>query len=391
MVESPNLTDEDRVSLVELRRDFHRHPELGFAEKRTAGIVAERLSALGLAPTTGLAETGVTAMLAGAGDGPVLMLRSDMDALPIREETGLPFASENEGVMHACGHNCHMATLLTAAAALARDPASLSGRIKLCFQPAEEGLGGARRMIEAGVLRDPAPTAAVGLHYWSGLETGKIALQAGPVMAAVDDFEITVTGQGGHAALPHQAVDPLICGAAIVAALQTVVSRISDPMEAVVLTVAEFHSGSAFNIIPDEARLGGTARCFDRGIWAGLPERLETIIAGVCRAHGCGYKLNYHRTTTPVVNDPAVTAIVREVATKLVGEENIVDFRLMGGEDMSAFLDEIPGCFFFVGAGSEAKGIGAAHHNPKFDLDEDALPIGVEMMIRVARHFLGSP
>ena len=385
-----SLTKQECCDLVALRRDFHRHPELGFEEARTAGIVAERLGALGLCPATGIGVTGVTAMLEGSAAGRVLLLRADMDALPIAEETGLPFASENAGVMHACGHDCHTATLLTAASALTRARAEFAGSIKFCFQPAEEGMGGARRMIEDGALAEPRPEAAIGLHYWSGLETGKIAVQAGPTMAAVDDFEITIQGRGGHAALPHQAIDPIVCGAAVVSALQTVVSRGSDPMAAVLLTVSEFHAGTAFNIIPDDARLTGTARCFDRGIWEAMPGRIEAIVSGICAAHGCGYGFAYHRTTSPVINDAAVTALVREVAVELVGERNVEGIMIMGGEDMSAFLDEVPGCFFFVGAGSEAKGITAPHHNPKFDLDEDALAIGAEMMIRCARRFLGS-
>ncbi len=383
-----SLTDEERESLIALRRDFHQHPELGFDERRTAGVVTDHLRKLGLDPRTGIAETGVSAML-GSGDK-VLMLRADMDALPINEETGLPFASQNEGVMHACGHDCHVATLLTAASALDREKGELGGRIKLCFQPAEEGMGGARRMITSGVLEDPRPNSAIGLHYWSGMETGKIGVQPGPTMAAVDDFVIKIKGEGGHAALPHLAVDPIVCGAAVVTAMQSLVSRTSDPMEAVVVTVGEFKAGSAFNIIPDEAKLSGTVRCFDHGIWEAMPGQLESIVAGISRAHGCGHELEYHRTTTTVVNDPAIASIVRDVAIELVGEENVTPFQIMGGEDMSAFLDEVPGCFFFVGAGSAGKGITAPHHNPKFDLDEDALAIGAEMLIRISRRFLES-
>ena len=387
---SPSLNPEEREALVRLRRDFHRHPELAFQEKRSAGVVAKELCGLGLRPVTGVADTGVVAMLGERDDGPTLLLRADMDALPVTEVEDREHRSINEGVMHACGHYGHMATLLAACSVLAREAGELRGRIKAIFQPAEEGFGGAEKMIAEGVLEDPRVDAAVALHYWSGLETGKVAVQAGPVLASVDEFHITVKGRGGHAALPHETADALVAAAAVVGALQTVVSRRSDPMQASVLTVGEFHAGTAFNIIAGDAKLTGTVRCFDREIWEAIPGQIEEVVAGVCSAHGCEHELDYRRINIPTVNDPAIAALVREVAVDLLGEENVEEYAALGGEDMADYLALVPGCFFFVGAGSEAKGIGAQHHHPAFDLDEDALPIGAELLVRVARRYLGA-
>ncbi len=383
---SPSLTAQERTELIRLRQDFHRHPELGFQERRTASVVAEFLSGLGLSPRTGIAETGVTALI-GAG-GPTLMLRADMDALPIEEDSQQPYRSCFPGVMHACGHDGHTATLLTACSVLQRESAGLSGRVKAVYQPAEEGLGGALRMIDEGVLENPTVDAALGLHYWSGLPTGQMAVSPGTVMAAVDEFHLRVIGKGGHAAIPHETKDVVVAGSALVSTLQTLVSRRSDPLEAVVVTVGEFHAGSAFNIIPGEARLSGTVRCFDEGIWESIPEQFEHAVAGICHAHACRYELDYRRVNIPLVNDTEMAALMREVSAELLGAENVVDLRTLGGEDMADYLKRVPGCFFFVGAGNEARGITAGHHHPAFDLDEDAPPIGVELLVRGTRRYL---
>jgi len=388
---SPSLTPQERQGLIRLRRDFHRYPELGFQEKRTAGVIADYLRGLGLAPQTGVAETGVVALIGApaAAAGRTLLLRADMDALPIEEEGDKEYRSGFSGVMHACGHDGHSATLLTVCSALQREAGSLKGgRVKAIFQPAEEGAGGAKRMIAEGVLDSPRVDAALGLHYWSILPTGKVAVTAGPTMAAVDEFHLTVIGKGGHAAHPHEARDPVVAGAALVGALQTLVSRRHDPFAAVVVTVAEFHAGSAFNIIPAEAQLAGTVRCFDPAIWEEIPAQLEHVAAGVCHAHGCTYRLDYQRLNIPLVNDAAMAALVRETAVELLGAENVVEVRTLGGEDMADYLARVPGCFFFVGAGNAAKGITASHHHPAFDLDEDALPIGAELLLRCARRYL---
>ena len=384
---SPSLTAGERSELVRLRRDFHRFPELGFQERRTAGIIAEFLRGLGLAPSTGVAETGVVTLINPDAEGPTLLLRADMDALPIHEIDGRDYGSAHAGVMHACGHDGHCATLLTACSVLKRESASLGGRVKVIFQPAEEGLGGARRMIEEGVLDAPRVDAALGLHFWSGLPTGQVSVSPGATMAAVDEFHLRIVGRGGHAAHPHETCDPVVAGAALVTALQTLVSRRHDPLHSLVVTVGEFHAGSAFNIIPGEARLSGTVRCFDKAIWEAIPEQLEHVAAGICHAHGCGYELDYQRQNIPLVNDVAMAELVRETAVDLLGTDKVLEVRTLGGEDMADVLDRVPGCFFFVGSGSEAKGITAGHHHPAFDLDEDALAIGVELLVRAARRY----
>ena len=384
---SPSLTAGERSELVRLRRDFHRFPELGFQERRTAGIIAEFLRGLGLAPSTGVAETGVVTLINPDAEGPTLLLRADMDALPIHEIDGRDYGSAHAGVMHACGHDGHCATLLTACSVLKRESASLGGRVKVIFQPAEEGLGGARRMIEEGVLDAPRVDAALGLHFWSGLPTGQVSVSPGATMAAVDEFHLRIVGRGGHAAHPHETCDPVVAGAALVTALQTLVSRRHDPLHSLVVTVGEFHAGSAFNIIPGEARLSGTVRCFDKAIWEAIPEQLEHVAAGICHAHGCGYELDYQRQNIPLVNDVAMAELVRETAVDLLGADKVLEVRTLGGEDMADVLDRVPGCFFFVGSGSEAKGITAGHHHPAFDLDEDALAIGVELLVRAARRY----
>ena len=319
-VPTPSLTEADRDELIRTRRDLHRHPELGMEEHRTAGIVAGRLEAAGYTVTRGVGRTGVVGVLA-CGEGPCLMLRADMDALPVQEVAGRDHGSTVEGVMHACGHDGHVATLLTAADVLARERARLGGTLKLVFQPGEEGFGGAREMIADGVLRDPEVDAAVGLHYWSMQPTGTVGASAGPVMASVDEFHLTITGVGGHAAIPHEATDALVTAAYVVTALQTVVSRRTDPLEAAVVTVGELHAGNVFNVIPGEARLAGTVRTFERALWEAIPERVEQVIRGVCEAHGCTYEMDYRRLNSPTINDPGVAALVREVGAGLVGAD----------------------------------------------------------------------
>ncbi|MBN2170649.1 MAG: amidohydrolase [Candidatus Krumholzibacteriota bacterium] len=385
---SPTLTDSERADLVALRRDFHRHPELGFQETRTMGVIAERLRALGLEPRTGVAGTGVVAVMDSGRPGPTLLLRSDMDALPVTEVADRAYRSETEGVMHACGHDGHMATLLTAAAVLRRLGEPKRGRLKLVFQPAEEGEGGAEHMIAEGVLADPPVDAALALHYWSQLPTGEAAVVAGPFMASVDDFTIRVIGQGGHAAMPHEVPDALVAGAAVVTALQTIVSRRTNPMLPVVVTVGAFHAGHAFNVIADKAVLRGTCRAFDEEVWLSLPGHVERVAKAAAEVHGCTVEVEFQRLHRAVVNDAEMTAHVRETVAGLLGEDSIAELRTMGGEDVSEYLSRVPGCFFFVGSGDAAKGTMAPHHSAAFDLDEDALPIGCELLVRLARDYL---
>jgi amidohydrolase len=375
--------------LIDVRRDLHAHPELAFEEIRTAGVVAERLKAMGLAARTGVGKTGVLATIKGGRPGRTVLLRADMDALPIHEENQTPYRSLADGKMHACGHDCHTSILLGITKQLLADADSLPGSVRLCFQPAEESGGGALSMIADGALEGPKPDAAFGLHVWQDLDLGKVGVTTGAFMAAVDEFTVTVTGKGAHAAMPHFGVDPVVCAAHIVTALQSIASREVSPLLEVVVSVTQFHAGSAFNIIPESAWLNGTCRVFDDEVWKSLPGRFERIVEGVARTFGCTAKIEYQRHNRPTVNHAGMAVIAREAAAEVVGRENVVeDLRTMGGEDFSWFLEKVPGCFIAIGSRNTAKGLIHAHHHPRFDVDEGCLAIGAEVLLRTARRFL---
>ena len=383
------FTETEVREMIELRRDLHAHPETAFEEVRTSGIVAERLKQLGLDVRTGVGKTGVLATVKGGRSGKIVMLRADMDALPIREENAVPYRSQNDGKMHACGHDCHTSILLALAKQLVRDRASLGGQVKLCFQPAEEQGGGALAMIDDGALEDPKPDAAFGLHVWQDLDLAKIGITPGAFMAAVDEFEVTLHGRGAHAAQPHLAIDPVLAMAHAVTALQSIASRNTNPFQAVVVSVTQLDAGTAFNIIPGAATMNGTVRVFDDGVWNELPARFETIVRGVAEAYGCRADIRYQRHNRATVNDPAMAALAREAAVEVVGQDNVVqDLMTMGGEDFSWFLNRVPGCFIAVGSRNESRGLVYGHHHPRFDVDEHCLGIGAEVLLRTARKFL---
>lgn len=376
----------DRASLVATRRDIHQHPELGFEETRTAALAADRLRALGYAVTTGVGKTGVVALKDGAGSGKCVLLRADMDALPVEEANAVPYRSRHAGKMHACGHDGHVAIGLEVARRLAHVP--LPGVVKFAFQPAEEASNGAQAMIADGVLAAPPVDAAFGLHLWNDLPVGTVGIMAGPIMASVDQFEIVVHGRGGHAAAPHQAVDPVLVAAHIVTALQGLVSRRRSPLEEGVVSVTEIHAGRAFNVIPDRAELRGTVRTFGGKFWEDTPQLVEQVAQGVAAAFAARVEVRYHRLSGPLVNDATSSALMRDVAVELVGPANVQHgIRTMGGEDMSYFLDRVPGCFAFVGSAPRSGG-GAPHHSSTFDIDEESLVIGAELLTRTALRFL---
>jgi amidohydrolase len=376
--------------LVQTRRDLHRHPELGFQEHRTAGIVAERLRAAGYDVQTGIAVTGVVGTLkGGAGDGPTLLLRADMDALPIAEECAHDFTSAHPGLMHACGHDAHVAIGLAVAERLARTRHEWGGTVKYVFQPAEEGGGGAMRMVEEGVLE--GVDAALGLHVWLGMESGVVGVVPGPQMASAGEFEITVRGRGGHGAMPHDTIDAVLVGSQVVVALQSIVARNVSPLDAAVVSVGVFQAGTAQNVIADSARLVGTVRAFDVDACADLPRRIERVVAGVCSALGAEYGFHYQQDTPPTINDPVLAETVRLAAEEVLGPERVrtdPDVRTMASEDFGEFLLRVPGCYFFVGARNEATGAVHPHHSPRFDLCEDALPVSVDVLERAARRVL---
>ena len=376
-----------RDLVVQLRRDLHRIPEVGYTEHKTAAYVAGYLRKEGLAVRTGIARFGVTGVLDSGRPGPCLLIRADMDALPIKEETGLPFRSEHPGVMHACGHDAHMAMALTTATVLKQCLDRLSGCVKFVFQPAEEGPGGAEPMIAEGVMDDPKVDYALGCHVWPAIAEGTIGVRDGALLAAMFRFDITIKGRGGHGAMPHLCVDALETGVQVVNALQRIVSRKMNPLSPSVISVGRFQAGTTFNVIPETAEMCGTARTFDREIWQNWPERIETIVKGVCESMGAGYDISYIKGYPPTINDPGMAETVRRAARRVVGEDRVVvPEKTMGGEDMAFFLEKVPGCFFCVGAGcSDYPTI----HNPKFDFNEAILLNGVETYCRAAFDLLG--
>ncbi|HET9886941.1 MAG TPA: amidohydrolase [bacterium] len=354
-----------------MRRDFHKHPELGYQEVRTSGIVAEKMAKLGYEVRRNVGKTGVLAQR--GREGRTLLLRADMDALPVWEENDVEYRSTNDGVMHACGHDGHMSIALMAAARLAG--ASFPGRVRFAFQPAEEGGQGADRMIEEGALDDV--DAAIGLHLWSHIPIGKIGITIGPAMASVDEFTLEVRGHGCHAAMPHEGIDPIVTGTQIVQEFQAIVSRGVSPLESAVVSVTKFHAGSAFNVIPERAELSGTVRTFSESVRDHVHERMRKIV-------GDRGKIDIVKKTRVLVNDAKISAVVHRAATEVVGEENILhDQRTMGGEDFSSFLAAVPGCFFFVGAAPHPNA--EPHHSPRFNIDERAMALGLEVMTRAAQ------
>lgn len=377
-------------SMRALRRDFHRHPELGFQEVRTSGIVAKTLRELGLEVTTGIGKTGVVAMLEGQRPGPVGLLRFDMDALPIMEETGAEYASQNAGVMHACGHDGHIAVGLTVARLLLAHSQDLAGSVKLVFQPAEEGLGGAQAMVADGVLENPRPDYALALHLWNEKPLGWLGIHSGPTFAAGEIFKVTLTGKGGHGALPHLAIDPVLAAAHVVTALQGIVSRNVPPLEAAAVSVTTIRGGEAFNVIPPTVEMMGTIRTFMPEVRQRVLERFPQIVEGMAGAMGCQASVEVTPLTPAVVNEPGVTQHVQEAADRLWSDQPVdKEFRSMVSEDMAYMLQQVPGCYFFVGSANPAKGLDAPHHHPSFDIDEDALPRAAALMAASTMNLLG--
>jgi len=375
--------------MVSWRRDFHRHPELGFQEVRTASIVAQHLHDLGLEVTQGIGRTGVVAVLEGNRPGPTVMLRFDMDALPIREANQTDYISQTPGVMHACGHDGHTAIGLGVSTLLARHRAELAGRVKFVFQPAEEGLGGALAMINDGALESPRPDIAFGLHLWNTLPVGRAIVQAGHLMAASDKFILRVRGRGGHGALPHETIDAVVVGAQLVIALQTIVSRNVDPTQTAVLTIGRFQAGQVYNVIAETAELVGGFRSFNAAVRQTMIERVEAITKGIAGTFGATGEVEWLPIAPPVVNDEKATAHIAAVAKDILGAENVSGSGpLMVSEDMAEFLSRVPGCFFFIGSMNEERGLKYPHHNPRFDFDESAMPLGLAIMCEATARIL---
>jgi amidohydrolase len=370
--------------LVTFRRDIHRHPELAYAETRTAGRIADALEAEGIAVRRGVGGTGVVATV-GASSGPTVMLRVDMDALPIHEANDVPYKSAHEGRMHACGHDGHVAMGVMATRVLARR--TLPGRVRILFQPAEEGEGGAQAVIRDGGLE--GVQRMLGVHLWNELPVGVLGVKDGPLMAAVDRLKIVVHGRGGHGGKPHRAADPVLAAAHVVTALQSIVSREVSPVESAVVTIGSVHGGEAFNVIPDDVTLTGTIRTFDPALRLGMPERIRRVAEGVASALQCRAEVEVRTGNPPVLNDPGMADLARRAALRVVGEEKVVRPEpTMGGEDMAVYFEQVPGCFVFVGSANRERRLDHPHHSPHFDFDESALAIGCAFLVEGAEEAL---
>jgi amidohydrolase len=372
----------DDVVLV--RRDLHMHPELGFAEHRTAGIVAARLRHLGYDVHEGIGRTGVVGVLRGERPGRTIMLRADMDALPIVEETAHPYRSQFEGVMHACGHDGHVAILLGAAALIADRREAVRGTLCLVFQPAEEGQGGARAMIEDGLFERFGIERAYGLHLSSKYPTGVLGFREGPMYASSDSIEIDVLGVGGHGSAPHDAIDPIYTAANFVTSVQQVVSRQVDPLEPAVVSIGAIHGGTIHNVIPRTCRMLGTVRTFSEEVRERMSERIERVLRACCDASGAQYDFSYLDRYPVTANDAEQTRYAQALARATFGDERVVEAaKLMGAEDFSFYAQRVPACFYTLGCQSGAAS-GHPHHSSLFDIDEAALPTGVAMMTALA-------
>ena len=396
----PNLTSVDlsqlrleirslQPQLVEWRRRLHQKPELSFEENLTAEFVSQKLQEWGIEHQTNIAKTGIVATIDSGKPGPVLAIRADMDALPIQEENEVDYRSQHNGIMHACGHDGHTAIALGTACYLAKHKHSFSGKVKFIFQPAEEGPGGAKPMIEAGVLKNPDVDAIVGLHLWNNLPLGTVGVRSGALMAAVETFDCTILGKGGHGGMPHQTVDAIVVAAQIVNVLQSIVARNIDPIDSAVITVGKFHAGHTYNVIADTAQIGGTVRYFKPAYQGYFDKRIEQVIAGICQSYGANYKFDYYSYYPPTINDVKMAELVRSVAESVVETPAgiVPECQTMGGEDMSFFLQEVPGCYFFLGSANQEKNLAYPHHHPRFDFDETALGMGVEMFVRCVEKF----
>ncbi|HYE76453.1 MAG TPA: amidohydrolase [bacterium] len=374
-----------KAELVAWRRTVHMFPELGYQESYTQELILSELKAMGVSGKP-LAGTGVMADLKAKAPGKTLMLRSDIDALPVQEENDHAFVSRHPKVMHACGHDAHIAILLGATKLLRQQPLG-QGTVRLNFQPAEEGLNGAGAMIEAGILQ--GVDATIGYHIWQHLPVGQIGVVTGPAMAAVDRFEITLEGKGGHAAMPSKAIDPIVIAAQLITAFQSIVSRNMNPFDTAVVSVCSLHGGDAFNVIPPRVTMEGTVRTFNPAVQDLIERRMGELVRGIPKSYGATGTLAYHRENPALVNDATMADFCRQIAAEVVGKKNVKNPEpSMGGEDHAFYQELVPGCYVFLGSAPKKREI-FFHHHPRFDFDEDVLPIGAEFMARAARAWLG--
>jgi amidohydrolase len=382
------LASKYKQYVIDMRREFHMHPEPSLQEFRTSQRIKEELDKIGV-PYVSIAGTGVLATIEGGRKGKTVALRADMDALEVQECNEIAYRSTRDGVMHACGHDSHVAMLLGTAKILVEMKEEIKGTVKLFFQPAEENVQGAKRMIEEGAME--GVDGIFGIHVWADLPVGKIAVGVGPRMASADIFKIKVTGKGGHGSLPHQGVDAVVAASAIVMDLQSIVSREISPLESAVVSVGSFHSGTRFNVIASEAVLEGTTRCFNKEIRNSFPEILGRIVENTSRSYRAKAELEYIFGTPPMINEESCAAIAEDTVAALIGVEGLVAMeKVTGGEDFAYFLEKAPGAMAFVGVRNEEKGACYPHHHPHFNIDEEGLETGVALYVQFALSFLSS-
>lgn len=388
-VELGRAVEARNQEMIDLRRDLHRHPELAFQETRTGDIVAARLKKSGFDEVrTGVGKTGVVGLLRGGKPGKTLLVRADMDALPIVEETEVEYKSQNQGAMHACGHDGHVAIGLAVASIMAEKRDQLSGTVKFAFQPAEEIVSGAKPMIDDGVMEGPHVDAAIGLHLWNDLPVGKVGMRAGPSMANVDNIVIKVRGKGGHGSQPQKAVDSVAVAAYVITTIQTIVSREVAPSETAVITFGTINGGFVSNVIAPEVILTGTVRSFDAEVRALMLRRIEEVATGVARSMRCELTFDVTYSCPAVVNDSGMADFVRLSASTILGAESVLEMQpTMGADDMALFLKAAPGCYFVVGAAPTDREI-FPHHHPSFDIDEHSLAVGARTLARAAFDYL---
>jgi amidohydrolase len=384
------LSNEIEAQLKETRREIHKNPELSLSEYKTAALVAKKLEVLGLEVAENIGETGVVGLLKGKEPGKTIALRADIDALPIEEQTGHDFKSHNKQVMHACGHDAHTAILLGVAEILVRLKDTLKGNVKFIFQPGEEKGLGADRMIDEGVMQQPEVDAALALHVTPELPAGQIGYREGPFFATVAFFEIEIIGKGGHGAMPHHSINPILIAAECVQALQMITSSKINPMEPFVLTIGSFNGGQSPNIIPEKVRIEGTTRCFDDKLMDQTEKAIEKIIASVTAAHGATYNFKFNKSVRTVINDKQMIALVKEAAEEIVGQEKTVFVpQVLLGDDFGSFSQLVPSAYVYLGIGFEDR-VNYPLHHPKFDLDERALPMGAALLSYATLKYLGS-
>ncbi len=377
-----------RDQLVAMRRDLHQHPELGFAEVRTSGVIRDRLGNAGL-EIRELAGTGLIATVRGDRPGPTVLVRAELDALPIQETSSVPYRSTQDGVMHACGHDAHCAIATTVALRLAEERDSLRGTVKFAFQPSEEIAQGAKRMVSDGALENPRVDAAVALHVWQPMLVGNVGVSAGPIWAAVDDLTLTVHGALGHGAMPHQGIDAIVVSAQVITALQTVITRTRPPLDPAVLTIGSIQGGTTWNIIADHVSMRGTLRTFSPVVRDRLLSQIYQVASGVAESMGASCEVQALYSAPAVVNDAELAGLIREALIPVAGDEHVLPSELsLVGDDFAHFIQDIPGCLFHVGSSNPARGLDHGHHDSGFDVDEECLPIGAASLDAVLRSYL---